>query len=641
MADKVRRDPEEPLKVQELIAKYDPEHRFRRLQGFRGALAAAIGVTLSLYEIYTAGFGIPLEAKHRAIYMAFTMPMIFLLYPPSKKSSLDQQTPWYDLILAALGALFSLYILYFFQDLVGRAGLPTTMDLTMGGIAIVLVLEASRRTMGVDLPLLSLAFLLYAYFGPSMPGFLAHRGYSISRIIDHMYFTTEGIYGIPLGVVATYVFHFVLFGAFAMRTGLGQLFIDLAKALTGRLIGGPAKVAIISSGFFGMISGSSVANTVGTGSLTIPMMKKIGYHPQFAAAAEATASTGGQVTPPVMGAAAFVMAEFLGIPYVKIAIAASIPALLHYVGVYTMVHLEAKKHGLRGLTREELPHVPTLLKERGHLLIPLGILVYLLMAGYTPFLAAFWAILSTAGVGFLRRETRLNLRQLLEALADGARQALSVSAACACVGFIVGVTTLTGVGFKFGAMALDLAGGIASFLQRLDLFGLGIFSGAPLFITLLLTAIACTILGSGVPTTPTYIILVIIAAPALLAFGIPPFVSHMFVFYYGVLADITPPVWPWPLTRGLGSPAPIPSRRGSRPSDWPTRKRWCPLSLLTPRCSSSSLTSTGSISSWCLPGPSSASPLWAQQSRATFSPRSTPGNVWRSSWRRSSSSHRA
>ncbi len=377
-------DAETLARAEELVKELDTEVRFRDLIGTWARIVTVLGVILSLFHVYTAGFGVLIELKHRAIHLAFVMGLIFLTFPMTKRGMTQRTVPWYDAILAVLAASWSIYILWNFDTLIHRSGEATPLDLAFGGLAIVMVLEATRRTMGWSLPLLGLLFLVYAYFGPYFPGFLAHRGQSVSRIIEHMYLSTEGIYGIPVGVVATYVFHFVLFGVFASRTGLGQLFIDLATAVAGRLVGGPAKVSIISSGLFGMISGSSIANTVTTGAFTIPMMKKIGYRAQFAGAVEATASTGGQITPPIMGAAAFVMAEFLGTPYTQIALAAVFPALLHYIGVYVQVHLEAKRYGLRGLTREELPDLKAVMRDRGYNLIPLLLLVYLLVRSRYP-----------------------------------------------------------------------------------------------------------------------------------------------------------------------------------------------------------------------------------------------------------------
>ncbi|MBM3212254.1 TRAP transporter permease, partial [Candidatus Poribacteria bacterium] len=594
MLDKLSQETQEL----EELRKYDPEFRFRRVSGVTAIIITVVASVYSIFQVYTAGFGTLMDMKHRAVYLTVVMLLIFLLYP-SRKNDLNRKrdkagiiataligsillafglgeilslhilfrllvfalgfvfiaytmkarfysqshVPYVDIFLSILGAAVSIYIFVEYEKVVERAGMPTILDMIFGLIAILLVIEATRRTIGWDLPVLAILCLIYAYFGPYMPGFLSHRGYSIKRIIEHLYLGTEGIYGIPIGVVATYVFHFVLFGIFVARTGLGQLFIDISMALAGRSIGGPAKVAIISSGLLGSINGSSIANTVTTGSFTIPLMKKMGYKPQFAGAVEATASTGGQITPPIMGAAAFIMSETIGIPYIRIAAAAIIPALLHYLGIGTMVHLQAQKEGLRGLLREELPDIKKCLKDRGHLLIPLVIVIFLLISGRTPFLAAFWGIISSIAISSIRKNTRLNWRQIISALEWGTRSALAIGAACACVGFIVGTATLTGLGLSFANMTVGMARATSGLLAHLDFLNTGVFSHAGLFFTLLYTMAACTILGSGLPTTPTYIILSMIAAPALRQdFQISLLVSHFFVLYYGVLADVTPPV---------------------------------------------------------------------------------------------------
>jgi len=407
--------------------------------------------------------------------------------------------------------------------MVVRSGLPTTLDLIMGGLAIILVLEGTRRVIGSALPIVVMVFLLYSYFGQIMPGFFAHRGYSLERMIEHLYAGTEGIFGIPLGVSASFVFLFILFGAVLNKTGMGKFFIDVAMAVAGHTTGGPAKVAVIASGFMGSINGSSVANTVTTGSFTIPLMKSIGYRKDFAGAVEAAASTGGQILPPVMGAAAFVMAEFLEIPYIKIAAAAAIPAIIYYIAVGTMVHLEACKYGLKGLPKEQLPKLGVVLKEKGHLVIPIIGLVYLLVRGYTPLFSAFWAIVMSLAISMVRPETRLNLKKLGEAFEDGAKSALGVVTACACAGMVVGSVTLTGLGLKVASGIVALGHG-------------------NLMLTLFFTMIASILLGMGLPTTAKYIILSIMAAPALVELGVLPLAAHLFILYFGVIADLTPPV---------------------------------------------------------------------------------------------------
>jgi TRAP transporter 4TM/12TM fusion protein len=393
----------------------------------------------------------------------------------------------------------------------------------MAVLGILLTLEATRRIVGLPIVIIASCFLIYAYMGAYFPGFLNHRGYEIKRIVTQMWFTTEGIMGIPLGVSATFIFLFILFGAFLTSTGIMDFFMDISNAIAGWASGGPAKVAVLASALEGTVSGSSVANTVGSGSFTIPMMKRLGYRPEFAGAVEAAASTGGQIMPPVMGAAAFLMAEFIGVPYVEIAKAAVIPALLYFTGIWTVVHFEAKKCGLRGLSRAELPNLLHVLKKDSYLILPLFAIIYLLVEGFTPMRAALGGLGLCILVGLFRKATRLNLTKLLDTLESGARAALGVALACAAAGIIVGVVTLTGIGLKLGDGLLALSGGY-------------------LIPTLIFTMITSLILGMGAPTTANYIITSTCAAPAILVLGVPVLAAHMFVFYFGIIADITPPV---------------------------------------------------------------------------------------------------
>lgn len=760
---------------EEIIKKYDPEFRFRQMTGMVVKLVFVMTIVLSIFHIYTAGFGVLQEWRHRAFHLAFVLPLVYFFYsirrqrfegvkhlvydilyaligtsliasmlkeilslrptwvvwgsiisfllilyfkrrefwPDRWIAPLDgiiftvmviamawiwvtgymrldlaesfqslnptllfwsvllfltfaaisllfilqwiyalkavfnrgfpyvhDNIPYFDVFFAFLSSAASVYVFLEFNQLVVRSGLPHQTDLLFGALATIMVLEGARRSVGPALPLIAYLVLINAYLGPyflDIPGlsFFAHRGYSVSRIIEHMYLGTEGIFGIPLGVVATFVFHFVLFGIFISKSGLGNLFMDVAMALAGWSAGGPAKVAVISSGFMGSISGSSIANTVTTGAFTIPLMKKVGYPPQFAGAVEAAASTGGQLMPPVMGAAAFVMAEFLGIPYIKIATCAIIPSFLHFFAVGLMVHFMALKLGLVGLPREQLPKVWNVLRERWVLLLPLIVMVYLLISGTSPFLAAFWSIIyavsigqvhektyshltgmllavpcvlfwvnpfhlgltvilawlaagalvawlsyrasvarqdwliglfpsvvlivllafgvepflsaflgltTTIVIGMFYRETKMSLKEMLNTLEAGTKNALAIGAACACVGFIVGATTLTGLGLKFASMVIDLSSGISQWITSVDLTHLLALNDVTLFFTLFFTAIACLVLGMGLPTTAQYIIASMIAAPALLKFGIHPLISHMFVLFYAVLADVTPPV---------------------------------------------------------------------------------------------------
>lgn len=516
---------EEKIDVQKLLEQYDSESNVRRPGGLIAVIISIIAISMSLFHFYTGGFGLWLALKQRALHLAFTLALVFLIYPTTKKGigSDKNKVPFFDIIFAICGAAGCLYLIVFYKELVFRAGLPSNLDLIMGAMIILLVLEATRRAIGPELPIVVIVFLLYAYFGPYMPGYFAHRGFSLKRIIEHLYMQTEGIFGIPLGVSSTFVFLFILFGAVLNKTGMGKFFIDLSLALAGHYTGGPAKVAVVSSGFVGSISGSSVANVVTTGSFTIPLMKSIGYKKDFAGAVEAAASTGGQIMPPVMGAAAFVMSEFLQIPYIKIAIAAAIPAIIYYISVMISVHLEACKNGLKGLPKEKLPKIKLVLKEKGHLLLPLIVLVYLLVRGFTPLFSSFWAIVLSFAASMFKKDTRLDLKGFLGAFEDGARGALGVAAACASAGMVVGVVTLTGFGLKIANSIVSLGRG-------------------NVLLTLFFTMIASLILGMGLPTTAKYIVLAITAAPALIHLGIMPLAAHMFILYFGIIADLTPPV---------------------------------------------------------------------------------------------------
>ncbi|MDR2786920.1 MAG: TRAP transporter permease [Candidatus Accumulibacter sp.] len=506
----------------ELIRKYDTESAFRVFSGPLAKLVMLVAVAMSCFHFYTSGFGL-LPAQHQgAVHLAFTLLLTIFLYPASKKSG-KNSLPWYDVVVGLLGVCASLYLVVNYMSLIERSGLPSTLDLVMGFILIFVLLEATRRISNPVLPCLAILCLLYCYFGNALPGGMSHRGFSISRIINHMYLGTEGIFGTPLEVSSTFVFMFILFGAVLEKTGVGRFIIDLAMALAGWASGGPAKVAVLASGIMGTVSGSSVANVCTTGMFTIPLMKSVGYRPHFAAAVEAAASTGGQIMPPVMGAGAFIMAQFLGWPYIDVAKAAIIPALLYYSAVLIQVHLEAKRLGLSGLSRENLPNVWYLLKTRGFLLLPLGAIIYLLIAGYTPLMAAFCGILVSLPLSWLNKETRLTPKKLIAAFEAGARSSLGVACACACVGFIIGTGTLTG-------LALRIAGGIVD------------LSGGLLLPTLLLTMCASILLGTGLPTTANFIVTSTMAAPALKLLGVPDIAAYMFVFYFGIAADLTPPV---------------------------------------------------------------------------------------------------
>jgi TRAP transporter 4TM/12TM fusion protein len=586
-----------------LEEKFDPEMRFRPSVPPGTVLIKWLLITLSCFHYYTAGFGLLRETTHRGVHLAFVLGLIFLVFSGSKagenrsvRHSLASPggIPLYDWLLGLGVALAVLYIPYTFEDLAFRVGNPNNEDVVFGTILFVALLEATRRSMGWPLPIIALGFTFYSLFGQHFPGLLQHAGSSWSQFINHQYLTSQGIYGVAVGVVATYVFHFVLFGVMATRIGLGQLFLDIASSVAGRYAGGPAKVSVFGSAMFGMLSGSSVANAVTVGSLTIPAMIRVGYQRHFAGAVEAAASTGGQITPPVLGAAAFLMIEFLGLPYQTIITAAIVPAFMHFFGVFMQVHFEAKRYGLRGLTEEEMPKLRQSLKMRWPTLIPLFLLISILVSGRTPYLAAFVGITSSAIVGVttqVRGNTaknwllmvvlhlalmavaftdfdemvklgifgvgvavtlltmklagirgRIELAVLVEAFETGAKYALAVGAAAASVGIVIGVVTLTGVGFKISFIITGAATTIADGLSMVIPSYLMAMQSLTLLAALVMTAAVCILMGAGIPTTANYIIMVTVAAPTLVQLGVEPLVAHFFVFYYGVLADITPPV---------------------------------------------------------------------------------------------------
>lgn len=509
-------------KQEELMAKFDREFRFRRLKGIQGKAVFLIAIFWSLVQLYTAAFGVFPSTIQRGQHIGFAMFLTYMLYPRSKHDK-SNVTKWYDYILAGLSIFVSGYHLVYYKEIIHRAGAYTNSDIIVSIIAVLLVLESTRRIAGPVLVSVASVFLLYAYFGPMFPSFLSHRGFSLQRIVTYGWMSTESILGIPMSVSASFIFLFLLFATFLKKTGIGDWMTDLAMGVAGGATGGPAKAAVIASATQGTISGSSVANTVGTGSVTIPLMKSIGYRPEFAAAVEAAASTGGQLMPPVMGAAAFIMTEFTNLPYGTIALSASIPALLYFTGIFVMVHLEAKKQGLRGLSRSELPNPFKLIKEKWFLALPIVVIVTLLVQGKTPMRAALFAIISAILVSFIRKDTRMTLKEIVLGLDEGARSALPVVMACASAGIIVGVVTLTGLGVKFST-------------------GILVLSGGNIFLAMGFTMIASIILGMGMPTTANYIVQATIAAPVLVELGVPVIAAHLFVFYFGIVADITPPV---------------------------------------------------------------------------------------------------
>lgn len=562
--------------IDQIVEQYDSEARFRKLSGFPGAVLAAIAFALSLFHLYTAGTG-PLEAlRQRSLHLTLIMIMAFLLYPATRRSSRQAPT-LLDWLLSGASVVTVGYLFYNYDAFIYRNGVVLDWELWLGAAGILLLLEAGRRVLGKELLILAALFLAYAYAGRWLPGVLGHRGYSVSRIVEHMFFGTEGIFGIALSVSATYMFLFILMGALLAETGLSQLINGVALAVTGRSPGGPAKVAVIASALMGTLNGSAVANTASTGTFTIPMMKKAGYTGTFAAAVEGASSTGGQIMPPVMGAAAFLVAEFLGISYGQVVVAAAIPAVLYYLSIWVMVHLEAKRLGLRGLERHELPSLKNVIREKGHLALPVLLMIYLLVRNFTPLFAGYWAIVSTFAVAWLWEEGRAllsgraqlrarwylllpgavflaawlglgqdpstsafyalatafaislinpqasqSLAALRTSLLNGARSAVGVALATAIVGFVVGSASLTSLGLNLG-----------SYIVR--------FAGDSIPMALFLTMLTSIVVGTGIPTTPTYIIVALVAAPALIRMGVAPLAAHLFVFYYGALADVTPP----------------------------------------------------------------------------------------------------
>ncbi|MCC7325417.1 MAG: TRAP transporter permease [Burkholderiales bacterium] len=529
----------------------------------------AIAVAFSTYQVYTAAFAPLASVVMRALHVSFLLLLTFAMFPTFGRGG--GRFAWFGWVLGAVGVATGLYQWLFEADLVLRSGDLTTADMVVGVVLIVLVFEAARRIMGVALPMICALFLAYALFGQYLPGALMHRGFGFDQVVNQMSFGTEGIYGIPVYVSSTYIFLFILFGTFLEQAGMIRLFTDFAMGTVGHTRGGPGKVAVVASGLMGTINGSGVANVVTTGQFTIPLMKRFGYRAEFAGGVEATSSMGGQIMPPVMGAVAFIMAETIGVPYVDIVKAATIPAFLYFATAFWMVHLEAGRLSLLGIPKAECPDAWAAVKTNWHLILPLAALVFLLFSGYTPLFSGtvglaltvilifgvavalnlkgtalrvvFWIALGLLSSAFFRygigavfavvgllivillfvHGGRGVLELAVKGLAEGAKNALSVGVACALVGVIIGVMTLTGAATSFAGYIIQLG-------QH------------SLFLSLLLTMLTCLVLGMGIPTIPNYIITSSLAAPALLTLGVPLIVSHMFVFYFGIMADLTPPV---------------------------------------------------------------------------------------------------
>lgn len=521
----------------------------RRLSGSLLLLATAIALAMALFQLYTSLFGTLTATLQRSVHLAFALVLCFMFFPARKKAH-PRAVPWYDLFLALLGGAAAIYVTVFYEALTQRIGNPTPLDLAMGIAAVLLILEAARRAVGLPLPLISACFIAYALVGPYLPDILAHRGYSIRRVVDHLYLTMEGIFGVPLWVSSTFVYAFVLFGSILEKTGAMEYFMKLAFSLVGNTRGGPAKVAVVSSAFMGTISGSGVANVVTTGSVTIPLMKRLGFKPEIAGAIETAASGNGQLMPPVMGAAAFIMAEFLGIPYLEVVVAAALPAVIDQLALLGAVHLLSVKFGMKGIPRKDLPKFFPIFIRGIYFLVPIGVLFYyLIVLRATPLTAAacgivtailifvFQAIMSASGKGSVLPGSSLPtdmsakeaasafLLKMGEAMVRSSRLMAGIGVTCACAGIVVGVVTLTGAGLNMTNIMVELSMG-------------------NIWLGLFLTMVTCLVLGMGVPTTANYVIMATIMAPALKAMNpdVPVIAIHLFVFYFGILADGTPPV---------------------------------------------------------------------------------------------------
>lgn len=599
--------------LDEIEKKYDTSLNIRERSPGLKRFFYWCAVAFALYHLWTAGFGTPVDYVHMGIHLSGLFFFIFIGFPMIKSAHnlahnpraifKPGNVPLYDWVFMALGIVAAMFLWFSWRGFSGfgleipeqmlRQGNPTGIDVFLGSVLVIACLEIARRTIGIILPLIILVFMIYALFGPSMPvQILQHPGVDWHQFVNNMYFPSEGIFGVTLWIVSTVVFHFVLFGVVAQRMGLGQFFVDNAMIVAGRYTGGPAKVSVVSSAFFGTISGSSIANTVSTGSLTIPNMKRMGYPGHFAGGVEAAASAGGQITPPIMGAASFLMAEYLEVPYTTIVIAAIVPAMMHYIGVLSIVHFTAKRLGLKSYRKDELPKVVKVWREGWFTIIPLLALLLVLFTGYSPNMAAFiglmlciivgftsirkplslivpfaflgfvfWKASPLSGEGFspemsgilaalaivavLRKGERKTFSELFDSFHVGVQYALAVGAASAAVGIVVGVINTTGVGFRLGFMvtagAADLSNYVYAFVSWIPVDA---FSQASLqqFFSLVMIAMACILMGAGLPTTALYIMLVSVAQPALAQLGIPPLATHMFVLYYGVISEITPPV---------------------------------------------------------------------------------------------------
>ena len=490
------------------------------------AIIASVAIIWALFHVYTSYAGILEAWRHRSLTLTFVLVLSFLYYP-SKGKNLSSAKGillfFFDNLGIVLSLVLGAYMWFGYEGIIDREGMPNGNDLLFGGLALVLVLEITRRTVGKGMAILATCFLGYMLLGYNIPGAMGIPVLGYEKVIDTMFNSTYGLFGLIIGVMSTFIIIFVIFGGFLVHSQAGNFFIKFAYALTGHKVGGPAKVAVVASGFMGMVSGAAAANVATTGTFTIPLMKRVGYRPEFAGGVEASASMGGQFMPPIMGAAAFLIAEQLRMPYVNLCWYALVPALLHFFAIGVMVHLEAQKRDLPRLSKDELPNPIEIFKKDGHLLLPVVLIIFLLVRGYTPQTAGFWATLSVVVLTSLKKNTRMKWHTILSALETGAKNAISITAVCACAGIIVGAVIMTGLGLKISRLVLEASGGIM-------LLGL-------MFI--MLTSI---VLGMGMTTVSAYVILAVLGTPALVKMGVMPLAAHMFVFYFAIFSNVTPPV---------------------------------------------------------------------------------------------------
>lgn len=514
-----------------ILEKFDKESQFRVEIGKWAWVVTFLGVSLTIFHLYTGATSVLPSQQQGAIHLGTALGIIFLLYPAKKAwRKTQKKVPWYDVILAFTAMYVSYHKIIFFDSILqSRVSGYSTLDMIISILGVLLVLEATRRTVGLPIVIVASVAMLYAILGNHVPTkILSHPGFSIDRTVTNLWYRESGVFGTPLQISAKFIFLFLFFGVLLVNTPIGRFFNNLAFSLTGRFTGGTAKAAVVASALQGTVSGSSVGNTVATGSFTIPMMKKAGFKPEFAAATEASASTGGQIMPPMMGAAAFIMMEYLGVSYSTIMLAALIPAILYFTGIFIGTHFEAKRLKILGLPKSELPVFKKIFIRDGYMIIPLLVIIVTIMSGFTPQRAALFGILSAFIIwifnALLRKESEFNIRKIIYVLEQGGRVALPVIAAVATAGIIAGVVSMTGLGAKFASGIIALSNG-------------------HLILALIFTMIACIVLGMGLPTTANYVVTATIAAPALInEFGIAPIAAHMFVFYFGIVADITPPV---------------------------------------------------------------------------------------------------